>query len=104
MSGRQSRDKGSRTERAIVSALCAAGIAAKRVPMCGACGGRFAGDVVVPVMGRDFCIEVKAQAGGFRQFYDWLDGRDVLIVKSNYKKPLVLVLLSPAAKIAKGIA
>ncbi len=36
MSGRHSRDKGGRTERAIVNALRASGIAAVRVPLSGA--------------------------------------------------------------------
>jgi hypothetical protein len=49
MSGRRSREKGARVERAIVHALQAEGFAAARVPLSGAAGGRFAGDVVVPV-------------------------------------------------------
>ena len=44
MSGRCSRIKGARTERRIVDALQATGIAAIRVPLSGAVGGRFAGD------------------------------------------------------------
>ena len=42
MSGRRSRSKGARTERSIVNALLANGIAAVRVPLSGAVGGRFA--------------------------------------------------------------
>jgi Holliday junction resolvase len=55
MSGR-SRVKGARTERSIV----ASGIAAVRMPLSGAAGGRFAGDIVLPLMGRDLCVEVRA--------------------------------------------
>jgi Holliday junction resolvase len=62
MSRRRSRNKGSRTERSIVNALLASGIAAVRVPFFGAVGGRFAGDIVLPLMGRDLCVEVKARA------------------------------------------
>jgi Holliday junction resolvase len=43
MTGRRSRDKGARTERCIVNALKASGIAAVRLPLSGAVGGRFAG-------------------------------------------------------------
>ena len=64
MSGRRSRNKGARTERSIVNALQANGIAAVRVPLSGAVGGRFAGDIVLPLMGRDLCVEVKARATG----------------------------------------
>ena len=102
MSGRRSRAKGARTERGIVHALQANGIAAVRVPLSGAVGGRFAGDVLLPFMGRDFCVEVKARADGFREL--WLDQRDVLIVKADRQEPLVIVRLSLAAEIAKQVA
>jgi hypothetical protein len=101
MSGRRSRDKGVRVERGIVRALQAEGFAAARVPLSGAAGGRFAGDVVMPLMGRDLCLEVKARAEGFRELYSWLNGRDVLIVKADRQEPLVVVRLSLAAEIAK---
>ena len=65
MSGRRSRSKGVRTERGIVNALQASGIAAVRVPLSGSVGGRFAGDMMLPLMGRDLCVEVKARADGF---------------------------------------
>jgi Holliday junction resolvase len=104
MSGRRSRSKGTRTERGIVNALKASGIAAVRVPLSGAVGGRFAGDVIVPLVGRDLCLEVKSRADGFRELYSWLDGRDVLIVKADRQEPLVVVRLSLAAEIAKRVA
>jgi Holliday junction resolvase len=99
MSGRRSRNKGARTERRIVHALQANGFAAVRVPLSGAAGGRFAGDIVLPLMGRDLCVEVKARADGFRELYCWLDGRDVLIVKADRQEPLVVVRMSLAAAI-----
>jgi hypothetical protein len=101
VSGRRSRDKGCLTERGIVRALQAKGFAAARVPLSGAVGGRFAGDVIVPLMGRDLCLEVKARANGFRELYAWLADRDVLIVKSDRQEPLVVVRLSLAAEIAQ---
>jgi Holliday junction resolvase len=101
MSGRRSRSKGVRAERGIVNALQAHGIAAVRVPLSGAAGGRFSGDVVLPLMGRDLCVEVKVRANGFRELYRWLADRDVLIVKADRQEPLVVVRLSLAAEIAK---
>jgi predicted DNA-binding transcriptional regulator AlpA len=71
MSGRRSRRKGARTERSIVNALQASGIAALRVPLSGAAGGRFAGDIVLPLIGRDLCVEVTARADGFRELCCW---------------------------------
>jgi Archaeal holliday junction resolvase (hjc) len=104
MSGRSPRIKGARTERAIVNALRASGIAAVRVPLSGAAGGRFAGDIVLPLLGRDLRIEVKARADGFRELYSWLTARDVLIVKADRQEPLVVLRLSLAAEIAKLVA
>jgi hypothetical protein len=83
MSGRRSRSKGARTERSIVNALKASGIAAVRVPLSGAVGGRFAGDILLPLLGRDLCVKVKARADGFCELYRWLHERDVLIVKGQ---------------------
>jgi Holliday junction resolvase len=51
MSGRRSRNNGARFERGIVRALLANGLDAGRVPLSGAVGGRFAGDVIMPLMG-----------------------------------------------------
>jgi Holliday junction resolvase len=104
MSGRRSRNKGSRTERSIVNALRASGIAAVRLPLSGAAGGRFAGDIMLPLMGRDLCVEVKARADGFRKLYCWLAERDVLVVKADRHEPLVVLRLSLAAEIAKVAA
>jgi hypothetical protein len=100
MSGRRSRNKGARIEREIVRALQAKGFAASRVPLSGAVGGRFSGDVVLPLLGRDLCVEVKARADGFRELYSWLTSRDVLIVKADRQPPLVVVRLALVSEIA----
>jgi hypothetical protein len=97
MSGRRSRKKGTRIEREIVRALQGMGFAAVRVPLSGAVGGRFSGDVVLPLLGRDLCVEVKARADGFRELYSWLASRDVLIVKADRQPPLVVVRLALAS-------
>jgi hypothetical protein len=47
--GRASRDKGNRLERAIVRLLQGHGLAAERVPLSGAAGGSYLGDLTVPV-------------------------------------------------------
>jgi len=102
MSGRCSRSKGARTERS--NALRASGIRAARVPLSGVVGGRFASDIVLPLLSRDLCVEVKARADGFRELYSWLDPRDVLIVKADRQEALVIVRLSLATEIAKLLA
>jgi hypothetical protein len=102
--GRAPRRKGHGVERLLVRSLQANGFAAERVPLSGAVGRRFAGDIVLPLMGRDLCVELEGQASGFRELYSWLNQRDVLTVKADCREPLVVVRLSLADKIARLVA
>ena len=107
MSGKKSRDKGARSERALVNLLREHGLDAVRVPLSGACDG-FSGDVLV---GCDGCanpncsqptprlkIESKVRANGFKQIYNWLDGNDALAIKADGKEWLVVVPLKEWVK------
>jgi Holliday junction resolvase hjc len=98
--GKASRQKGDRAERAIVKFLQDRGFAAERVPLSGAAGGSYLGDVAVPVLGVDRVAEVKVRANGFGQLYGWLEARDLLIVRADRKEPLVVLPLKLAAEIA----
>jgi len=98
--GRKSRDKGNRAERALVRILQDRGFAAERVPLSGAAGGSYLGDLTVPLLGADRVVEVKVRARGFTQLYDWLDGRDLLVVRADRKTPLAVVPLALAVEIA----
>jgi Holliday junction resolvase len=98
--GRASREKGSRTERAVVRLLQERGLAAERVPLSGAARGRFGGDVSVPVLGIDRRVEGKCRGNGFRELYRWLEGADMLIVRADRRELLVVVPLKLAAEIA----
>jgi Holliday junction resolvase len=100
MSGRASRDKGNRAERAIVRYLQDHGFSAERVPLSGSAGGSYLGDLTVPVLNIDRTVEVKVRAKGFRQLYDWLIDRDILIVRADRSEPLVVLPLKLAAEIA----
>jgi len=99
MGGAASRNKGSRAEREIVQRLVAAGFAAQRVPLSGAAGGQFGGDVVATVKGERLLLEVKVRGTGFRQLYDWLESADALIVRADRKQPLVVVPFDLAVKL-----
>jgi Holliday junction resolvase len=100
MSGRGSRDKGNRTERALVRFLQSYGFAAERVPLSGSAGGSFSGDITIPILGLDRTAEVKVRGTGFRQLYSWLSGRDLLVVRADRRQPLVILPLRLAADIA----
>jgi Holliday junction resolvase len=100
--GRASRQKGNRTERAIVRMLQErGGLAAERVPLSGAARGRFGGDISVPLLGRDMRVEVKARGNGFRKIYAWLSTADLLVVRADRSEPLVVLPLRLALEIAR---
>jgi hypothetical protein len=90
MSGRRSKRKGDRIEREVVARHRALGLPAQRVPLSGAVGGLFAGDVVVPGVGR---IEVKArsQGAGFVTLTKWLGTADALVLRQDHAEPLVVL-------------
>jgi hypothetical protein len=99
--GKASRDKGQRTERALVKLLQERGFAAERVPLSGSAGGRYVGDISVPLMGRDLIGEVKCRSHGFSQLYEWLGSHDFLVVKADRAEPLLVMPLKAAAAIAE---
>jgi Holliday junction resolvase len=98
--GIASRQKGNREERHLVALLQAAGFSAERVPLSGSAGGRFAGDLSVPLLGIDRTVEVKVRGGGFRELYRWLEERDLLVVRADRSEPLVILPLRLAIEIA----
>jgi hypothetical protein len=100
MSGRRSRDKGARIERAIAKVLQAQGFMATKI------SGMYkpGADISMSLLGSDRAVEVKRRAAGFRQRHDWLNQRDILIVKADRQEPLVVLRMSLAAEIARGAA
>lgn len=56
--GKLSRDKGARFEREVVARHLAAGIEAERVPLSGAAGGSYMGDVIVAGKLRGECKRI----------------------------------------------
>jgi hypothetical protein len=96
MSGHHSRRKGAHVELAIAKL-----IGARKVSSAYQAGH----DLELPLGdGRMLRIECKARADGFRQLYDSLNQRDVLIVKADRQEPLVVLRMSLAAEIAKRTA
>lgn len=82
MSGLRSRRKGLRGEQEFVNLY-----GGERVPLSGAQGGSFSGDVVnVPYIGKG---EIKRRARGFKTLYDWLADNDFLAMRVDRKPWLV---------------
>jgi hypothetical protein len=71
----------------------------ERVPLSGAARGRFGGDISIPALGRDLRGEAKVRANGFNRLYDWLAGRDFLVIRADRKPLLVVTTLELAADV-----
>ncbi|WP_067936490.1 hypothetical protein [Alicyclobacillus kakegawensis] len=80
--GRAQRDKGARAERQLAKLL-----GGERVPLSGAAGGSYTGDV----MALGLRWEAKVRGDGFKQLYGWLEGRDALAVKADRSEWLVIM-------------
>jgi hypothetical protein len=87
--GAAPRRKGTRFERAVARALGGA-----RVPLSGAAGGSWSGDVILP---NGWRVECKRRAEGWRQLYAWLANADVVVVQAD-RQPALAVL--PLARLA----
>lgn len=95
MGGKASRDKGNRFERALVIAMNAVGLDAKRVPLSGAAAG-FPGDVHYHEQGDLKVMECKCRKKGFGDLYEWLDEPTVdrLAIKRDGREPLIVFRLA----------
>jgi hypothetical protein len=86
--GKMQRDKGARNERAIVNHWRALGVKCDRVPLSGAHGGEYAGDVDLYAYGPDeapLIGEVKARGNGsgFKTITKWLGTNDYLVLHED---------------------
>jgi hypothetical protein len=86
MASRQ-KVKGSRFELAIVHAAQAHGLAAKKIPLSGACEG-YKDDVQIE--GRTYECKVRA-ASPFTQLYKWLGESAGVFVKMDNHIPLAVI-------------
>ena len=81
--GKQQRDKGARREREFAHL-----VGGERVPLSGAAGGSFAGDVRLP---NGWRVQVKARADGWRTLYALLADADLLALKADRRDWLVVL-------------
>ncbi len=98
--GKASRQKGDRFERECVALFQAHGIAAERVPLSGAAGGSFTGDISLPILGVDRKLEAKIRRNGFSQIRRWLAGNYALVYRADRSEPLITLRLDDFAQLA----
>lgn len=101
MSGIKHKRKGDRLERLTVTTLDEHGIEAKRVPLSGSAKG-CPGDVVAVVAGQGLVLECKSRADS-ETLYDWLEGRDALILRGDRKEALVMLRLKDALSLIRAV-
>jgi hypothetical protein len=109
MSGARSRNKGATYERSIVNTFRAVGFDASRVPLSGMGhekreNGEFAGDIVLPWLGRREKFEAKKRSGasGFKQLYLWLGKHRGLFTAGDRKETLVVLRMSDFLELYKA--
>ena len=94
--GLKSKRKGYRLENELAGILREMGLNAERIPLSGAGGGSFSGDLIV----EGKIAEVKGRKDGFKNLYKWLEGRDILFIRADRKEWLVVVRLKDWKKIS----
>lgn len=87
--GNSAKRKGDRVEREIVQLHQKIGVSAQRVPLSGAAGGRFAGDVWINDMKGE--VKARAEGSGFKTIERWLGDNDLLFLRRDRKSPLVVM-------------
>jgi hypothetical protein len=97
--GRSAKCKGDRVERELVQLLCELGLPCSRVPLSGAIGGAYSGDIDLELHGRIVKIQVKARRQ-FRTLYQWLGSQQLLILKGDHCNPLVVMPIRLFAELA----
>lgn len=99
--GKSQRDKGARFEREIVNKFQANGFAAERVPLSGAAGGSYKGDVSVPILGEDRILEAKKRANGFKEIYKWLGDNYGLVIAADRQNALICLPVDRFIELAR---
>ena len=94
--GRASRQKGERREREIVQMHRDIGGEAARVPLSGAAGGKFSGDIDLTPFGIEdmtLVAECKSRSNGqgFVQLERWLGDNDLLFLVKDRSEPTVVL-------------
>lgn len=104
-----SRQKGDAFEREVVHAFLAEDVEAQRVPLSGAAGGRFGGDIQAAICGVWQKHECKIRKRAWLDLYGWIEDNHALVIRRNAEpgKPvpdtLVVLRLDDYIRMAKGI-
>ena len=101
VSHRGRRIKGRKFENEVVERLQGCGLAAERIPLSGAAGGRFDHDVSCPVRGVDRKLECKIRERAFSTVNAMLGENFALVCRDGRSRTLVVMTLENFAELAK---
>jgi Holliday junction resolvase len=92
----KNKNKGTYHEKWFVDWLKSIGVACKRVPLSGALGGEWSGDIHLTLDGQRWLVgEVKYRdKSNFPSPFTVLEGRDIAFYKRKTGKPQTLVIMS----------
>jgi hypothetical protein len=79
--------------------LCEHSLNCARVPLSGAIGGAYSGDIDLELHGRVAKIQIKARRE-FRTLHRWLRGADLLLLKADHCDPIAVLPLHLFAELA----
>jgi Holliday junction resolvase len=96
--GRSPKRKGTRVERELVNLLLELGFVCSRVPLSGAAGGAWSGDIHLELLGRILKVEVKARRE-FATLHRWIAKADLLLLKADRQPALVVLPLALLAEL-----
>lgn len=85
-----SKRKGNRIEREIVDLHRDIGVNCSRVPLSGAAGGDYSGDIRIANLGIGE-VKSRSQGQGFKTLEGWLGNNDALFLRRDRAKPLVVL-------------
>lgn len=94
--GKKSKIKGYRVEHNLEKRLNDSGILSKRIPLSGS--SWIKGDIILKIDEKELLGEVKARKEGFKEIYRWIDGKDILFLKADYRDYLVVMELEKFLK------
>ena len=85
----KAKAKGARIEREIRDRHLALGIPAEKMPLSGALGGEWSGDLRVAGMKAE--VKARARGAGFTTLEKWLGSNDLLFLRKDRSDPMVVL-------------
>jgi hypothetical protein len=99
--GRAPKRNGVRAKQALVRLLCELGLPCARVPLSGAIGGAWPGDIQLELRSSTLKIEVKARRE-FRTPHHRLAGVDPVPLKGDHQQPLAVLPIALLAELIES--